>query len=372
MKSIPPKTSNPKALATTWIVAALVFLAFEVVARVRPMPTWEREEEQLLAYQCKKIDALEPGSVVLLGDSSLGYDVDARLLARELGLPAANLALVASFTTFGDAYLLERVFAKQKAPRAIVLFHTPDVWPRPFAADFYELVQRGTGNHSLETVSRSLARTSALAQQSKAWQLQAYAKPVGLTWNREKLDEELRKSEAARATIAERDYIPEAVGKEANWIANEARIAAGKGSTLPINQIPGDHGAFRVDPHVETWLDVVLDLAAEHRVPVFVAICPVWRSKCFSGPNPRFLADLRAWLDEHSEHETRYRLLWKPTLAVHGEHVGDKAEHLSAESKPAFTRWMAARLKAALEGRASSIPDVPYWDPFADAATSPP
>lgn len=368
MKAIPPKTRSPRALATTWLVAAVVFLAFEVVARVRPMPVWEREEEQLLVYQRAKINAMEPGSIVLLGDSSLGNDVDARVLSEELGLPAANLALVASFTTFGDAYLLQRVFAKEKAPKAIVLFHTPDLWPRPFAEDFYALVQRGTGTVSLETVARELARTSALARQSKAWQLQAFAKLRGLGWNREKLDEELAKAGAARATLAERDYIPPA-DKHPSWIAREPELAAGRGVTDPF--VLG--GAFRVDPHVATWLDRVLDLAAEHGVPVYVAICPVWRSKCFSGANPGFLAELRAWLDQRSENGARFRLLWTPTLAVRGEHVGDKAEHLAPAAKPAFTRWMAARLReSVLEGRASSIPDVPYWDPFADAATSPP
>src|SRR5262249_23486267 len=144
MKAVPPKTANLRALATTWIVALGVVALAEILLRRAGPAEYVREEEQLLAYQSGKIEKLAPGTILLLGDSSLCSDLDASVLSGELALPVANLALVASFTTMGDAFLLEHALRLGRRPRAIVLFHTPDMWPRPFEENFYQMLQRAT------------------------------------------------------------------------------------------------------------------------------------------------------------------------------------------------------------------------------------
>lgn len=363
MKSVAPKTSNLRALATTWIVAALVLLAFEVAARVKPQPVWEREEEQLLARQVDKIDHLAGGEVLLLGDSSLGCAIDARVLSEALGKPAVNLALVASFTTFGDFYLLQHALDRGHVPSAIVLFHTVDLWPRGFADDRFQLVQRATGHVGLETASRDLASQLALAQQSKAWKLLAFDYRHGIEVDRSRLEHELEKSEAARRILPERDYIPLAPVRD--WAAQEARIASGAGQVALINSIDAS-GRFQVDPHVERWLDATVELAREHHVPVFVAVGPLWRPRAARAENRAYLRELVAWLDAKSKPPSALRRLWTPSLVVGSEWVGDNPQHLGVPAMEPFTRWFAQRLRAALAGEPDMRIQGELWDPMRD------
>ncbi|MBI5363827.1 MAG: hypothetical protein HZA53_11660 [Planctomycetes bacterium] len=369
MKSVPPKTVNPKALATTWIVALAVVLAFEAWARAKPSPVWKREEEQLVEYQTAKLERLAGGEVLLLGDSALGNDVDAKVLARELGRPALNLALVASFTTIGDYYLLEKALASGKKPSAVVLFHTMDLWPRPLDDGFYAVVQRGTGNAGLESFARSLAYRSALAEQARAWRLTAFEEGRGLAWNPEEAPMAVAKAARAARELPLRDYIP--VGATIDWAAREANWA--RGAMTPSSFDPKDpRGAFSVDRHVDLWLDATLDLAAAHGVPVYVGIAPTWRPKVLRAENRAFARDLMQWLEAQSEHGTRFRRLWTPTLVVDGAALGDKAEHLAPAAMEPFTRWLAARLRAVESGTDPNPPRGEFWDPIADAPVTPP
>lgn len=369
MQAVPPKTVNVKALATAWCVGALVVLAFEVWARIEPKPVWQREEEQLVQYQAAKLDALEEGSVLLLGDSSLGSDVDAKVLAEELGRPAVNASLVASFTTIGDAYLLERALATGKKPSAVVLFHTFDLWPRPFDEGFFSVVQRGTGHAGLESFARGLAYELALARQARAWRLTVFEEGRGLAWNPELVEREVQKARRAMVELPVHDSIP--LGATIDWAQREARVAAG--ALTPSLFDPTDpRGEFSVDRHVEQWLDATLALAAKHSIPVYVGIAPTWRAKLLRPENRAFARELARWLAETSESGRRFRLLWTPALAVSGEHLGDKAEHLSPAAKPAFTRWFARRLRAVEVGADAAAPHGELWDPMADAPVTPP
>jgi hypothetical protein len=367
MKAVPPKTVNPRALATIWIVALAVVAVFELLARLRPAPVWQREEEQLVEHRAAKVDRLRGGEVLLFGDSSLGTDVDERVLSEALGREAKNLALVATFTTVGDRFLLERALRRGAKPSAVVLFHTPDLWPRPFEEGFYRVVQRGAGAPGLEALAHDLAHQLALARQSRAWKLGTLVPGRGLGWAPQRVQDQVTKAEAARVALPATDYIPPATAAPPDWAAKEAQFASGAWQPVTITN-PNPDPTFRVDAHVERWLDATLDLAAEHEVPVFVAICPTWTPKILRPENRAYVRDLMRWLAERSEGGTRFRLLWEPVLVMGAEWTGDKPEHLAAHAREPFSRWLGKRLADALAGRTEGAPHGELWDPFRDAA----
>src|SRR5262249_28948136 len=180
----------------------------------------------------------------------------------------------------------------------------------------------------------------------------------------EDFEHDREKAERARELLPVLDYIPPA---QKDWSQLERAVAAGA-PTGPF--VPG--WQFRVDRHVEQWLDRTLDLAARERIPVFVALSPVWDKKCFYPPNREFLRRLTAWLEEESQGGARFERLWNPVLAVESRWLGDKAEHLSLEAKRGpFTLWFAARLRDALEGRPSALPAGRVRGPFRGAGGAP-
>lgn len=347
MKAIPPKTVDLRRLATISLVALAVVVAAELFARARPMPEHVADEEILIAYQRDKLAALPEGAVLLLGDSTLGSDVDAAVASRALGVPVVNAALVATFTTMGDCALLQFALEHGKKPRALVLFHASDTWGRRFSADHYQLLQRTLGQAGFETLAGDVARTFELARQAPARRITAFGNRYGLDWKPERLAKEIRDAEDARAGLPEIDYMRPQPVKD--W------------PNVPVSAGPR---SFVVDGHVEQWLARTLDLAHAHGIPVWIAVGPTRTGKV--AVQQQYMTRALEWLEDRSERGARFRLLWHTTLVAPDDTLGDNPQHLSLDAKRTrFTPWFAERLRSALAG-AGDGPRAPFWDPFAD------
>lgn len=84
--------------------------------------------EQLAAYQIGK--ARQPAEVIFLGDSSLGYSIDAELWAHLSGKTTTNLALSAAYGYAGDLVMLGKVL-ETGTPAEVIFMHTADLLQRP-------------------------------------------------------------------------------------------------------------------------------------------------------------------------------------------------------------------------------------------------
>lgn len=347
MKSVAPKTVNLRRLATTWLVALAVVGVAELVVRARPAPEYVADEELLIAFQRDKLAVMPEGAVLLLGDSTLGSDVDAEVASRALGVPVVNAALVATFTTVGDCALLEYALEHGKKLRAVVLFHASDTWGRPFSTDHYQLLQRTLGQAGFETLAGDAARTLELARQAPARRITAFGNRYGLDWKPERLAKEIRDADDARAGLPELDYMRPQPVKD--W---------------PNVPVTAEARPFFVDGHVEQWLDRTLDLAHAHGIPVWIAVGPTRTGKV--RVQQQYMSRALAWLESRSEDGERFRLLWHATLVAPDDTLGDNPQHLSLDAKRTrFTPWFAERLRSALAGRDDG-PRAPFWDPFAD------
>jgi hypothetical protein len=67
---------------------------------------------------------------LVLGDSSCNQGVVPAVLEEELDGKALNLCMVGNITVLGDLWLLEEYIARFGPPRAVIIVHVYDVWPR--------------------------------------------------------------------------------------------------------------------------------------------------------------------------------------------------------------------------------------------------
>lgn len=83
----------------------------------------EPDHSGLLAYQLAKLDTAPDGTVLLLGDSSLGNTIAAAAWSQALGRPVVNAALTGEFGYQGSLNLLRRALRRFR-PSLVVLLHT--------------------------------------------------------------------------------------------------------------------------------------------------------------------------------------------------------------------------------------------------------
>jgi hypothetical protein len=82
----------------------------------------------------KKWELLEqldhPVDYLILGDSSCNQGVDPKVIERVLGGSALNLCTIGDMLLVGDAWMLQAYVEKFGAPKAVIIGHVYDVWPR--------------------------------------------------------------------------------------------------------------------------------------------------------------------------------------------------------------------------------------------------
>ena len=116
----PPATARG-LVASLAVMVALVLAVNALVVRASPRAT--------RTYDGKMVDAKwrlasaggAGGGVLVVGDSSGNFGVDAAVLAGELGVPATNLCTYGRFQVTGAGWLVDRAIETADAPPALVV-----------------------------------------------------------------------------------------------------------------------------------------------------------------------------------------------------------------------------------------------------------
>lgn len=98
----------------------------------RGLVTWK--EAQLLRYQLGKIAAASRVDTLLVGDSTLGNAVDARVWSRESDRQVLSVPLTGDYGYGGSLNMLRRVLRHHR-PRLVVVFQSPEMMRRHIAYD---------------------------------------------------------------------------------------------------------------------------------------------------------------------------------------------------------------------------------------------
>jgi len=87
-----------------------------------------RDYQYLLQYQLKKIPDLNADDIVILGDSSGGNGLDAKLLSRLSDRKFTSLSLTGSFGYLGSIEIMKK--SKKQGVKNFIIVNTPDMLQR--------------------------------------------------------------------------------------------------------------------------------------------------------------------------------------------------------------------------------------------------
>jgi hypothetical protein len=110
------------------IVTAIILSALVTMMGLAAVGIYACFECDLLKFQESKIAALSDVDTVFLGDSSLGYALDARAFSGLSGRKTVNLALTGYNYGFGGAYALLKQLLTKTRPNNVVIALTPQTY----------------------------------------------------------------------------------------------------------------------------------------------------------------------------------------------------------------------------------------------------
>lgn len=118
---IEPPTTRRGLGVSLVVMAALVLGVNALVAVLSPRATRTYDGRMVDAKWRLASEGGPGGDVLVVGDSSGNFGVDATVLAGELGVPARNLCTYGRFQVTGAGWLVDRAIETAEAPPALVV-----------------------------------------------------------------------------------------------------------------------------------------------------------------------------------------------------------------------------------------------------------
>lgn len=127
-RTLPNEQAPAAGGARAWLLAGALVLALNLLVAVLIDGT---PSADLVAHKWRMLHALEqaPDGIVL-GDSAGNQGIDTDLLSTATGQRWVNLCTHGNMLLAGDAWMLDELIARNRAPKHILLVHAYDVWSR--------------------------------------------------------------------------------------------------------------------------------------------------------------------------------------------------------------------------------------------------
>ncbi|MBI2191847.1 MAG: hypothetical protein HYU36_07680 [Planctomycetes bacterium] len=353
------------SLRAAVVAAALILLADAGFSRfARGILT-----DHTLLYTLQRERAEGPRAEILfLGDSTLGYSVDAEEVSREAHRTARCLALVGYFGAYGDFRLLKETLDRGRAPDAVVLMHVYDAWERDIHPVLYNrcvpplreaagefLLRRREPMRMMDILlGRALVvyRYKSLIQNALVQNFlpllpldtdpRAAKMDVLAEFHRRNgwssLGELEARNQKIRKEVLDLGYYP----VEPFWENALEEDIQDHEQFVKSNR-------FRISPDNLYWLDRTVETAAAAGIPVYFAYGPILR-ECLESPRFQlYLSDLRAFFAEYARTHTGFAVLSEDFYATDRREAINAIDHVQLEGRIRYTRHLTRLLSAVLD-----------------------
>ena len=348
----------------------LIFLAFVCLVEgmtVLWMPGLTLRRDMAIMHAKKdlagqKLDA----QILILGDSSAGLGIDAKLLGAEIGLKTANLALLAPCNSAAHLLLLKHYLRHNSKPKAILLMHAFDIWwrdlqmdtPWPpgaaptiqtdvlaqlFGVDFWKAVLDYRRRHPQAHVPFARFFHNLLPSQNYANDLQQLVEGRKDFWSGI-FDRQLQNAENKRRLFDNLgDYRHYLFASPAEELKAHDEASIGVDARLDWAWMKSN--VFTVSPFNEDSLDQLLRFANAEGIEIWIALPPLWEAFRTHPEAQAVLETHRQFLQNLGKKYARVHILNEDYYWAKTQELLNSVEHLTAAGQASLTHQLAQKIK---------------------------
>lgn len=128
------KLNNKKYVKSILFILILVYSTSFILNQ---MDFILSDNDVIKHYQVKKINASNLSNIntIIIGDSSGGNAIDAKLFSQLSGLSSENLCLTGSWGLVGSLGILKKSLENNENIKNVIIIHTLDIWKREFSKE---------------------------------------------------------------------------------------------------------------------------------------------------------------------------------------------------------------------------------------------
>ncbi len=286
----------------------------------------------------------QPVNWLILGDSSANQGINPVIISEELDGNAVNLAMNASWTLLGDAWMLQSYLERFGAPDGIIIGHVYDVYHRAFNVNI--LAQSPVG---LDTWSRLVPRLDLSADDLFEIFIIRYAPLYYRNATLQYLSQQLIQSPGTlfngqEFLINADGYMPVARARR-NRVVNDAKDH--------LRWLERTDNQFHVSEINNQALNEIIRLADQHQVHVYFVNSPIYDELFADESYQEYYSQFQDWMVTTTSGSPYVHYIEQAFIFTAGEM--ETVDHTVDASSIVYTHKIADEIKqiAALAGNLS-------------------
>ena len=280
----------------------------------------------------------DTADLLFLGDSTVKTAIDPALFYDLTRIKAMNLGLTGNLVSYGDYAILKKYLDTHRPPKAIVVWHAIDVWPRPLDMQLFAFTKPEFGD-TQAALKNALTHVASPTDYVK-WPVEYLAQI---------LRNQLMKIPSYRNRLEIRKETDRYFPVILHLGSGEGALEKDPDKNLRDQIRSVVQSPFHISPDMRFWFDKLIRLATENHIRIYGAHAPIHEGFMDGGAAEQKLLlindTVNRFYDAHPEIQ-KFNIR-SPVFRKEHSH-GDK-DHVSESGRRFLTCYYANHIQAIKE-----------------------
>jgi|GEM_PF-5973234 len=294
----------------------------------------QTRESVVMQKKAELAELPQPADVLFLGDSTVKSGIDDNEFYKRTGLKSLNLGLNGELASYSEYFMLKSYLEHQPPPKAIVIWHALDVWPRNLnLRDFFFTLPNGEDQIF---VAKNLLKNMPMNQNIIYWPIKMMSQIIqGICLNifpsyRYKVW--LKKDAANMVAGLDPLAVLESLRQQDMGVHHRLQAQIKSVYVVPLN----------VAEDNKKWLLRCAQLAQKHNIKVLISRAPVRQEFFDDAGAQKFLSALNEKVTAFLSNHDKWIQISTDYFVLKPHETNDDKDHANEQGRLALTRQYAS------------------------------